>query len=372
MLGSETDGDDRIAVVGYFGTGNARDDAIGTAVCERLAEEEGGIHVSVKADDVFEEYPVESFQLTPRQLFRQILRADRLVLTGGTHFHDYDGNTLRRLKVFLTFAAMGMFATVTGTSVYFVGHGVGPVRRRRYRWLLRAVFVWVDWISVRDEPSHRVADRHWCGDPVLAFDLAGVFVDGSNPGEAGRTEEGTLGVSVTPAEAKFFDAPERDDELVAELAAGIEAVVDDGAVERVRVFVFHTGTYNSDRALSVCLSEALSDVSVDVVEYDGDPRAFLRRVGECEWFVGMKYHSVVYAYLAGLPAITVPYHPKCRHLAAYVGYRSEAVVDPLSDPDVDVAGRLRGLVDGEPPYRATMPHDEAADLTERNFGIFQR
>jgi len=366
---SETSERRRIAVVGFFGAGNAGDDAIGTAVCETLADA-ADVHISRKGIDPFTGHDVHPFRLTLGNLFTEIRRADTVVITGGTHFHDVDDDRRRILKKFFGFLSLVMMARLSLSDVFLIGHGVGPIERRWTELVLRLLLLFVDGISVRDPDAANLLAERLNHDCVLAFDLAATLDVADEPtrGCHDSDDGAVIGVSVTPVDQVYSDRPCEDRERIERIASTLDSVTNGSDVSRIHIYAFHTGSEDADLALSEALSEALG-VESEIIAYRNDPEALFRQVGRADYFVGMRYHSIVYGYLNELPMVTIPYHDKCRYFSKYVGYNRAGVVDPLVAPD-QFETQVRQLVKSPSDYAASMDKAEARRLAERNFQFF--
>jgi len=360
---------ERIVVSGYLGAGNVGDDAIGTALCKEIADHVATVKVGVRSESVVNQDAIEEFNLSLTELLRQITWSDTFVVIGGTHFHDRDKNLFRRFLIFLKYIVLNLFATILGKNVYYIGHGIGPLERTVFRKLFWVIRLTTDWISVRDPHAYKLTGEPDSERGVLAFDVAAMHSDAlENKNE--RNDDPVLGVSVTAAQGRYFDQPEKDEMLVENLAAAINRVEKQTNIGKVHVYVFHTGPIDSDIEISEFLAGRLDTVSTRIIRYKNNPRKFLMHVDEADIFLAMRYHSVMYSYLCGKPTFIIPYHPKCEYFCEFVGYNQSSVADRLVPSEEELTERLHRLVTEQNRFKAEMSRAEAVSYCRRNFYPF--
>ena len=136
-----------------------------------------------------------------------------------------------------------------------------------------------------------------------------------------------LGVSVTPIYEIYFSENYKDLILLDEISKSLNAWLDKTPAGEVHLFVFHGGTHNSDFLITKLLQEKLCPSKrVKLIPYNPDPLKVLIQIKKCHAFIGMKYHSCAFAYIAEIPLLIIEYHPKCRAFAKEVGLPNYAVI----------------------------------------------
>jgi len=359
---------DDILVLGYFGFGNAGDDALGVAaVKEVLARcDEQDVTVTVGEESVFEGYDVDTCALAPRSSLREIVRADAVVATGGTHLHDHGTTRLPRVKVFLFYLLVTVFSQLSGAELHLLGHGIGPVSNPVLRCTTWVILELADTVTVRDPLSQSLAERY--ADATLTFDLVATLVESA----AAEERTSTLGISLTPGFVRYYDDPLRDDRLVEQLASVLNANSEDDRWSGIRVFVMNTGTNGADARLSRRLVNELERPSVEMVSYEHDPEAFIRAVGSVDSFLGMRFHSLVFAYLNKVPTAAISYHPKCEQFQRYVD------ITPAMTIEMERTSRRRiklllDTLDGNASrFDVGIDTERASELARANFDRMAR
>jgi polysaccharide pyruvyl transferase CsaB len=360
----------RIFVVGYYGFGNAGDDAIGVATINQLQSLSKTIEITITTGghSVFSDTNVRTIPFSLWSILRQIYVADQIIFTGGSHFHDRHARFIDGLKVFVFYLLLALSAKTLRKKVYLLGHGIGPLKNPVFRVLKSLVIGISDGVTVRDPPSKTAADGRWAS-VKLAFDVA-ILLDESRVLDRESDSTTVLGVSVTPAFAKYFNEAKHDDALINTLSSTIDKTEQNSNIDEVRIFVFHTGEFNDDRSLSERLKDNIETLDTQIICYCNDPIEFISEIGKSDFFVGMKYHSLVFAYLHRIPTAGISYHPKCQWFRDYVGYDPETTIDMQNAIDKPVTRELVSRLLAEPDsFRPVMSTNESKHLAEQNFNM---
>lgn len=344
-------------VLGYFGFGNAGDDSIGTATVRHLRQVTEASNIStVSANGKFN--PGDGVRLIDFSLVTiaaEVWRADDLILTGGSHFHD-ERSALASLKVHLFYLVVVSIAKLSSSRVHALGHGIGPLSRPSSRLLASLVLRLSDTVTVRDPESRDVA--HDLGvDAELAFDHAALLETSESESSADR-----LGISVTPAFRKYHDRPDEDRRLIADLASVLDDALDDGEWDEITVFAFHNGDTNGDVSLSERLRQRMDAADVTVEIYDDDPVAFLHSFSSMDGFLGMKYHSLVFSYLSDVPVVSISYHPKCEWFQNYTEAGDRCTTPMTEVTERELSKAVTHLSEESSTCRGTFPTETAEKL----------
>jgi polysaccharide pyruvyl transferase CsaB len=138
-----------VLLCGYYGEHNLGDDALLQALLSQLP---ASLTPLVTAFDQAEVQRVHGVETVQRRSFRAVLaalgRSRALVLGGGSLLQD--ATSLRSL---LYYAALITAARLQGKPVLLWAQGLGPLRRRRSRALVRGLLPLVSGITWRDPTS---------------------------------------------------------------------------------------------------------------------------------------------------------------------------------------------------------------------------
>ncbi|MBM4366056.1 MAG: polysaccharide pyruvyl transferase family protein [Deltaproteobacteria bacterium] len=248
-----------------------------------------------------------------------IAGADLVVSCGGSFLHDlYAPNLNPRLASF-------HLARRAGVPYVIFGQSIGPFVSPLSRQAAREVLDGAAWICVRDEASARVVRELGVGAPLRQG------VDAAVVGKARKVPRGpgpVLGVTV-----RSWHFPGQGD------AALLQDQYEHAVAEACDAFSQHTG--GTVRFLSNCTSyggyrqddrvaarrvAARMACEAEVVEAADVDFATLRgECGACDFFLGTRMHSLIFATTAGVPAVGVAYEQKTYEWMRQLGCGTEVV-----------------------------------------------
>lgn len=322
----------KIFIYGYYGWKNIGDDAMLYSLLQEIASVNPESKFSILSPIpivVPEGINVVSYVKPSKvEVLKEIFNSEIFILGGGTHLFDY-GNKVNALRVQLRIFLLIFYAKFICKKVYILNNGLGPLETRWGSVLPRLICYMADYISVRDRYSYDFLTKWGLKDKsILSFDSS-VLIEPSIESGGGpvRDYKDTLGISVTPVFDIYYDSEEKDQLLIEEISKHVNNWLEQNSLSEVRLFIFHGGLKDDDILITRLLQEKLKpNDRVKLVPYDPDPRKVLSHIGKCSAFIGMKYHSCVFAYIMGKPLLIIEYHPKCRAFAEEIGLPNEAII----------------------------------------------
>ncbi len=328
---------EKIFIFGYFGWHNAGDDAIGIATIRELSKNNPLAEFLVTVND---EYflaknkfsnNVHGVKFDILSILRAIKNSDIFIITGGTHFQDQDEFIFRRLKIFLFFQFLVAYAYTLNKPPILLGHGIGPIRKRWSKYFLRSIFKHSRVITVRDKDSYDLVKilgfENKC---LLGFDIASLLLE-TIP-ESDRininNNDQVIGFSILPVYSIYSKTPDKDISLVNVFSKNIGQLLKQNKNYKIKLFAFRSGKRHSDVKIIEDISEKLEEYSkrVSLVIYNGEITDFLYEINECSAMVGMRYHSLLFAYILQKPIIAIEYQGKCRSLAQEIRLEDGALL----------------------------------------------
>ena len=94
----------------------------------------------------------------------------------------------------------------------------------------------------------------------------------------------------------------------------------------------------------------------------------LAYVGECDVFIGTKYHSIVFAYIKNLPLLIINYHQKCQNFAEEIGLPEFAVIQPEEILNGKFSEYFNRFQENPKMFRAKLPINQAIQSAKK--GIY--
>lgn len=314
----------RVIVSGYYGSGNAGDEAMLAGIIAGMREAAGETDFAVisrRPELTAQMHGVHSIGRTDARGLGRELRASNLLISGGGNLFQ-DATSARSCLYYLWVVHRALRA---GVPVMALGQGVGPLRRRWLRALVRRYLNRAQGIVVRDSESARELAR-------LGITRAPVRVAGD------------LSLAMPPPAAEdasraYSDQGVRDNEPVLAVAprtwrirsAGVEfaapfaraiarAVSQIEATPRVVVFPMQRP---QDEEACRAVAGAVGGISV---EAQVSPALLAAMLGRARAVVAVRLHALIFAAAGGAMPVAVSYDPKVRAFMDDLGLTTAANV----------------------------------------------
>jgi polysaccharide pyruvyl transferase WcaK-like protein len=297
-----------VLLAGAFGQGNPGDEALCAAFCAELVEHDLVV-VSGDPHDTARRHGVQSVPATPWAVARAALHSDAVVIGGGTIFKSLHPSTGRRRNSLLrNTAALAAAARARGTKIAMVGVGADDIRGREARTIARWLVRHTDLLVLRDEESAAVLTGagaptpFWIGaDPAWALtgDLAGVEMF------PGREPTITVALSHLAGDATF----------AANLASALAPIM---ASHSIRLQPWQIGAGGRDLELAEAMRDAMGP-DVKVLDAPASLAAAVASYAGDELVVGLRFHALVAAGMAGTRFVAAAHEPKLAGLARRLG-----------------------------------------------------
>ncbi len=282
----------RAVVFGYYGFGNAGDEAVLWAMRQHLEEVLPDLNLCVLSADPKATSALHGTEAVlrtdPKAVRGAIRQSDVVISGGGSLFQDA---TSWRSPLF--YAWLHELARIGRRPLVVYAQGVGPLRRATSRWVTRRAMQHAARITVRDGKSARLLADLGVQVPVeVACDPTfGLSV----PGDAG---DPWIGLSLRPWPGVLLEP------VVEAVGRAREAL---GLP--VRVVCFHESL---DRAVCEEVARRVRAVDHRVVR---TPQEAWRAFCGARVVVAMRFHALIFAALAGALPVGIAYDPKVEALA---------------------------------------------------------
>lgn len=365
----------QIFILGHYGWKNTGDDAMIYALLQELY-----LSYPKSTFAVFSPIsivvPTETKHLVkfvkpiPRIVFREIMKSKVFILGGGTHFYDYEpGNKIKRMKIMLQMFIIILWAKLFCEKVCLVGIGIEPFSTKWGKTISIMMCKMADFISVRDTLSYNFLNEHGLGRKVtLSFDLAALLSVPSKCDYSKKNmDEKVLGVSILPFFEIYHYNKEEDCKFIDELCKSLNQWLKRNEHSKIYLFVFKGKSRSDDVLITEMLQKKIGDSEkVKIVTYNPNPIEMLCNVAQCHSFVGMRYHSCVFAYLTKTPLLIINYFQKCQALAEDIGLTKDAIVSIEDVLNGKFQGKLEKLQDSPDKFIAKLPIDTAIYMAKKS------
>ena len=335
-----------ILICGYYGFGNAGDEAILTVISDRLRLRYADACFTVVAypfadlRDVAVSHGANALDARDvAALVEAAKSADLMVLGGGGLFQDYlpadQGQILAPGQSNLAvWSGYGLLAAALGKPLMIWGVGVGPLTTDDGRRATRLLFEQAAAAQVRDRASLRLlsdlgvaSDVELSADPAFLLEppepetIAGLMVDDDIPA-GGRWR---IGVVVRSWEG-IWQEP---------LAAALDRLVDEHDADIVFLPFQQSGRglENDAHAATLVAARMRRVGRRAVIHTEYTPQERMGILATCDAIIGMRLHSVVFGAATGVPVVGLAYDPKVARLMEELGIGNLAI--DLRDIDTD-------------------------------------
>jgi polysaccharide pyruvyl transferase CsaB len=297
---------------GYYGYGNAGDEAVLAAILEALQAQKPDARFTIASGDPAatkarfgNEYSLDAVpRQGPRELAGAIKRCDVFISGGGSLLQD-----VTSLRNIVYYTSLMRFARLSRKPVAVYAQGIGPLLRPLSQKLARAAVQSARVITVRDEESKALLQRigvrrniEVTADPVWNLTPASSAVASTRSGN-GKT----FALSLRPWPGYEFDPAKSGT-----IRNGLRALKDaNGAHLR-----FVPMQASTDASIGEWLREG-NDETIDTA--DLHPRAIMASCGNCDVMIAMRLHALIFAAAQGVPCVAVNYDPKVEAMAKIIG-----------------------------------------------------
>lgn len=256
----------KIFVFGYYGYRNVGDDAMGMATY---------LGLKYKGHDVTMFYKGDGMVKT----FKNVLESDAVAIGGGTHLRNWgkkwwycSGRVL----------LLGIICRVLFKKFYMINVGSGGKR--------------LDWIARRISTKVTQRDTDTMDSALLLNYVL-------------RRKENVLGINLQSISSIYYDDYDLDEQLMKAICNTIGEWRKSHTDWQVVFISFNGHEYFPDDAIN---ETAASMTGSQFYPYHYDTMGLLSDMSRLKAFIGMRYHSLVFAYMTETPFIAIQTYPRCK------------------------------------------------------------
>ncbi len=132
-----------------------------------------------------------------------------------------------------------------------------------------------------------------------------------------QPREKTLGVNLTPVHRLYFDRPDLDRVVLQNMVQSLTSWKARHREWSIRFYSFNGDPEIGDDEMNAQAAAMVPDA--EFVPWQPDVVKTIEAVSSCGAFVGMRYHSCVFAFITGTPLQIIETYPSCKGLAGFVG-----------------------------------------------------
>ena len=305
-----------IVISGYYGFGNAGDEAMLAAMIEALSDLDPHLNIIVLSgnpEDTRRRHGVAAvFRLNYPEIIGAMKKSDLLIIGGGSLLQDVTSD--RSLYYYLSIV---MLAKKLGKPVMLYGQGIGPVRGELAKGAVRIIGNMVDLITVRDEGSRDELKLLGITKPpvyVTADAVLAMHPVDKGIGRAILRKHGFEGV----APLIGFSVREwRDWRQYKDVLA---RAADDMAAEFGARIVFLPMQWPDDLGVARKIAARMKHQAA-ILDEEYTTSELLSLTGNLDVLIGIRLHALIFAAVMHVPLIGVSYDPKVDRFMETIGDR---------------------------------------------------
>lgn len=316
----------RLTLSGYYGYGNAGDEAVLAGLVKgfRDARPDGGLELIALSGSPAETEAMHGIGAAHRYqagpLLRAVAHTDALLSGGGSLLQDV--TSAHSLFYYLGVVRL---AQMLGKPTMFIAQGIGPLRLPRSRRLVASVANRLNAITVRDSDSANLLREIGVKKPTTEVTADPALLLSLSP-DAWQKED-LAAVALRP----WFGADGLVDVLI---AACLPTLADtrlllvpmQPGTDKVIAEQFGRKWHQVARA-----SATLLPLGLPLLGHVPDPIP-LENFAACQIVIGMRLHALILAAACGVPSVALSYDPKVEAFMQSSG-QGDAVYDlTKSDP----------------------------------------
>jgi len=308
----------RVLVSGYYGFGNAGDEAILIAIVDSLKKLKKNIEITALSADplkTMERYGIRAVQRTnPFAIIREISRADLVISGGGGLLQDVTSNRSIPYYLFILYLAKRL-----NKKVMFYSNGVGPVFREMNKGMIKLVGNMVDLITVRDAQSKKELESLGVTKPPIIVTADPAFVLKPIEDERGYNLLKTLNISLTDRRPRIGVSvrPWNLNKSREIIAKACDYLIKSHNAD----IIFLPMQYPNDYYESLEVMKLMNE-SAKIVPEPMDPREVLWLCGKMDIIFGMRLHALIFGAMNEVTLVGLVYDPKVEYFLKRVGQLS--------------------------------------------------
>ncbi len=312
----------KIFIFGYYGFQNSGDEAILEAIIQQIKTVLPDAELRALSYNARDTQSKHRIPAVSRNNFSQVIRAIResdIVISGGGSILQ-DVTSSRSL---LYYSAIIYLAKLMDKKVMFYGNGFGPINRPLNRMIIRFIVNKVDSITVRDFESKEYMKSLGVKKNIsVTADIAlGLTGDKDEKikqimlRENINREEKWVGISVRP-----WKNQEDYKKVIAKTA--------DHLIGKNYRIVFIPMQFPTDVLVSREIA-GLMEGQPQIIERQYKPRELIGLIGNLNFLLGMRLHSLIFAAMGGVPMVGLEYDVKIKNFLKIVNQKNAGPIEGL-------------------------------------------
>lgn len=298
----------KIIMTGSYGSGNIGDELIsfsiknskvGTNIDKVMCFNEDICKMYLKDTELIQQNDFESAKL-------QIYNSNGLLFGGGGLFYDYGDINQTNIRYRLLLAA---YAIKNNKPIYILNVGTNGILLKLNQDLVRNIFDYADFISVRDKKSLEELKGLGIRNKInLGVDNVYSILPSVEQIANNVSKEKIIGLEIRPIMRLVYAEGEKDEQVYKKIAQVCDNFIED---EGYKVRFFSTYIPYDREAFERIVNYSQNKREFEIVETFKINDIFIN-LAKCRCFIGMSLHTLIFASMLNTKFIGIGYHPKIK------------------------------------------------------------
>ncbi|MCG0275300.1 MAG: polysaccharide pyruvyl transferase CsaB [Thermosediminibacteraceae bacterium] len=315
----------KVLVSGYYGFGNAGDEAILMAIVESFKKLDNKICIkalSANPKETESMHHIEAVnRINPFHVVKAIAEADLVLSGGGGLLQDLTSNRSIPYYLLIVYLAKKM-----GKKVMFYANGVGPVTRKINKRMIAVVGNSVDLITVRDENSRDQLKSLGVQNPPIYVTADPAFALKPVDDETGYNILRRIGISLDGGDLKIGVSVRpwkvgKSREVIAKVC---DYLIKNYSAKILFIPMQFPQDYTESLEIMGLMGER-----AQIINEPLGPKELLWICGQMDLICGMRLHALIFGAMMGVPLVGLPYDPKVENFLKRVQQPSAGAFQDL-------------------------------------------
>ena len=322
-----------IIISGYHGFANSGDEALLFAILSSLRKNMPGIEVTVLSktpEDTARVYGVKSIsRYNIFKIAKEMKDTKMLLFGGGSLLQDVTSS-----KSLMYYLGIIRLAQKYKLKTMLYANGIGPITKKRNRYLASAILNRTNVITLRDDKSDEELKRMKVTKPDIIITADPAFTIDTDISLSGKYFTRRAGV---PAGREICIVSLRSWKYFSE---GFEQDISslcDYIVEKHNVYpLFVPMQYPEDIEISERIIAGMKNKAY-IIKRELSVAEMFSVLSEAKFLIGMRLHSLIYATTLEIPAMALVYDPK---VSAFMESLNQSLFSNVEQFDIDEAKNI--------------------------------
>jgi polysaccharide pyruvyl transferase CsaB len=304
-----------ILLCGYYGFGNAGDEAILEIIAGSISLMPEKHDIKVLTADIGYTSLRNGLKGVSRMkpaAAAAVIGCDTVIFGGGSLFQDATS-----FMSILYYACICMLARLFGKKYVLAFQGLGPINRKASRTILKSVLRRASYVSLRDRTSYEYAKKLFDRDYFYTADPAFLLAD----------KKGTDRDIKKAGKKIVFILKDTSDGKMIKILADTANMLKD----RIDADIYHISLYQDQDEKAVRLFSSMTGSAG--IRYDSTSE-LIDTFRSMDLSVSARYHGLVFSACAGTPCIPVSYDPKVTSLYKELEIKGYDISDDICPEDI--------------------------------------